>query len=116
MVLLKWLYYDRRHGTTFGNKPKFIRGKEQFQRNSPQGNPPGHVFLVGDRITIHICVNLRTKLLEFGNNRGHISTVCRKGAQPWGSEQNVKIPDHALLSDPVSNEQDDDELTIYKLK
>ena len=40
--------------------------------------------------------------------------MCRKGGQPWGSEQNVKILDHAL-SDPVSSEQDDDELTIYKL-
>ena len=50
----------------FGNKPTFMKGKVQFQRSAPQGKPPNHVFVVGDRITIHIHANLRTKLVAFG--------------------------------------------------
>ena len=54
----------------FGNKPKFMRGKQQFQRSTSQGKPPSHVFFVGDRITIHIRVNSRTKLVEFATTEG----------------------------------------------
>ena len=92
---------------SFGNKPNFIKGKQQFQR-SPQ------CFRCGRQDHNTNSCKFKNQTCHICNNRGHISTVCRKDGQPWGSEQNVKILDHAF-SDPVSSEQDDDEHTLYKL-
>ena len=60
-----------------------MRGKQQFHRNPRQGKLQIHAFVLEDRITVDICVNLGIKLVTFATEDTHLQ--CKERAASHGA-------------------------------